>query len=249
MKFLKQFFTKHPELRTQYVETSITALNYLAKPLDLFMQHLLVVQDIDPATKPGSRYQAALAESLNKTHEKDFDDNYDFSWIRKSFQKTQNALPNLNMTPAQYHKATDIGSLQSPTAPEDEFFNKPFEPKKPLPTSTLSPTIFNTDELLTKEGRDALRKRLTASEVLGFLQKSVERSRDVSNETHKEVQLEKKDPSELKEIIAAIQEYNVERDAEKAFKQMADEVEEAVEAPRLTHRFFERGSSNYCTVS
>lgn len=218
MKFLKQLFAKHPELRTQYVDASITALNYLAKPIDLFMQHLLVVQEIDPQTKPGERYQKALAESLNKTHEKDFDDNYDFSWIRKSFNKTQKGLPNLNMTPAQYHRATDIGSLQSPTAPKDEFFNRPSD----LSPSVLAPTIV--DDLLTKEGRERRREQAVKS-AQEYFQKAVDKSRAAANDEHKEVQLEKKDPSEFKQIVSLIKEYNAERDAEKVFKQMVHEAE------------------------
>jgi hypothetical protein len=233
MKFLKQFFTKHPELRTQYVDTSIVALNYLAKPLDLFMQHLLTVQEIDPQTKPGSRYQAALAESLNKTHEKDFDDNYDFSWIRKSFQKTQNALPNLNMTPAQYHRATDIGSLQSPPAKEDKFFTEAAQEDtlRAVTDPTFYPTTEENQKLIDRD-----RKSLPSS-ILDKMQRYVDSNRDSLNKEDRAVQLEKKDPSEFKELVAAIKKYGTERaeenNAVRTFKKMVDEAEEAVEAPAL----------------
>lgn len=250
MKFLNQFFTDHPEIRQQYVNTGLVTLNYIVKPLDLFMQHLMVVQNIDPKTKPGERSQYILNKVFDNVHEKDFDDNYDFSWLRKSFKKTQKAMPNLDMSPAQYHRVTDIGSLVSPPAKEDSFFTeaaeqdnlimstdpnlypntetnkKLIEGRRNSNETVLSPTLV--ENLLNKEYK-AKRRAESMENAKKYLSGIVDKSRKEFNETFKEVQLEKKAPETLKEVIAAVKQYEVERNVEKVFKKMVAEADDQTE--------------------
>lgn len=127
---LNNFLNKNPKLLFKYVSVSMTVIGTVLKPINAVMKHALVVQGIDPATEPGERQrkalQKALDEDLNKLHSKDFDDDYDFSWARKTLGVTNAKLQDLHLTKEAYHKLTDISKFDD--KPEENVAPLPFVP-------------------------------------------------------------------------------------------------------------------------
>lgn len=115
LKALNTYLTKNPKLLSNYIKVSMTVIGAVLKPIDKVMKHALVVQGIDPNTMPGDRQrkalQAALDNDLNKLHEKDFDDDYDFSWARKCLGVTNSKLVDLHLTKEAYRKLTDLNNV------------------------------------------------------------------------------------------------------------------------------------------
>lgn len=112
LKALNTYLTKNPKLLSRYINVSMTVIGAVLKPIDKVMKHALVVQGIDPNTVPGDRQrkalQAALDKDLNKLHEKDFDDDYDFSWAKKCLGVTNSKLVDLHLTKEAYKKLTNL---------------------------------------------------------------------------------------------------------------------------------------------
>lgn len=111
-RLFKGFFEANPELTKKYVNTSLAVLHRILSPVDTFMRHLLVVQGLDPDTTPGAKQREALQlmtnELFNKTHDKDFDDDYDFTWIQKRFEDTKKTLNQPQLTKEKFMDLTDI---------------------------------------------------------------------------------------------------------------------------------------------
>ena len=119
---LNNFLNKNPKILSTYVNVSMTVVNAVLKPLNSVMKHALVIQGIDPAVQPGEKQRKALKEALDKevsvVHAKDFDDDFDFSWVQKALG-TVNKVKNLKLTPSNYKKLTDLSNVDDVKPPYD----------------------------------------------------------------------------------------------------------------------------------
>lgn len=131
-RLLKEFLNDNPDLLKKYVDGGVAAVGLVLTPLNAFMRHLLIVKGLDPDQDPGERQRRELLEAVGSlfdlTHSKDFDDDYDFSWIQKKFEETRSNLKQLSITKNDFKKMTDIsswGSARYPTIDEEqEFFEQ-----------------------------------------------------------------------------------------------------------------------------
>lgn len=123
-RLVKSFLDENPDILKKYVEGGVTAVGLMLTPLNTFMRHLLVVQGLDPDSIPGEKERLALLEALEnffeKRHDKDFDSDYDFSWIQKRFEETRKTLNQLEMTKEKFMDLTDLSKLSSHDKPLDE---------------------------------------------------------------------------------------------------------------------------------
>lgn len=126
-RLLKSFLNDNQDLLKKYVDGGVVAVGAVLGPINAFMRHLLVVQGLDPDTVPGEKQRLLTQQALNSffesKHDKDFDEDYDLSWVRKRFEDTRNNLKQLNLTKDKYMELTDIsklGSSRYPTAAEEQ---------------------------------------------------------------------------------------------------------------------------------
>ena len=117
---LNTYLNKNPKLLSKYISVSMAVIGVVLKPINQVMKHALIVQGIDPRTRPGERQQKALQVALDKDlgtlHEKDFDDDYDFSWVKKALGITNAKLADLHVTQETFRKLTDLTHVDD--APE-----------------------------------------------------------------------------------------------------------------------------------
>lgn len=133
-RLLKSFLNDNPDLLKKYVGSGVAAVNAILGPVNVFMRHLLAVQGLDPDSVPGEKERALLQEALDnffsKSHEKDFDDDYDMSWVRKKFEEARGPLSKLNLTEDKFKELTDLSRLPTigpgryPTDEEEQEFFK-----------------------------------------------------------------------------------------------------------------------------
>lgn len=123
-RLFKGFFEANPELMQKYVNTSLAVLHRVLSPVDTFMRHLLTVQGLDPDSEPGERRREELRlmtdALLDKTHDKDFDDDYDFTWIQKRFEDTRKVLNQPQLTKEKFMDLTDISRFTNNNSLEME---------------------------------------------------------------------------------------------------------------------------------
>lgn len=123
-KLLNTFLDSNPELTQKYVDTSVTAISHLLGPLNVFMRHLLVVKGLDPDTNPGERaakdLQLAMSHAFS-THQKSYDEDYDFSWVQKRFEETRGHLKELQLTKEKYLDLTNLARLSDEKADDGDF--------------------------------------------------------------------------------------------------------------------------------
>lgn len=128
MKFksLNTYLTKNPKLLSAYINVSMTVIGAVLKPLDKVMKHALIVQGIDPNSSPGDREKQALLyaldENLTKVHEKDFDEDYNFSWAKKCLELTNKKLANLHLTKETYKNLTNLNHLDDVSQHETRLY-------------------------------------------------------------------------------------------------------------------------------
>lgn len=112
---LNTFLNSNPKLLSKYINVSMTVIGAALVPLSKVMKHCLVVQGLDPKAVPGEKdrlaLRKALDQDLNKLHSKDFDDDYDFSWAKKALNKTQEKMPDAELTRETFKKMTDLSNL------------------------------------------------------------------------------------------------------------------------------------------
>ena len=114
MKNFKSILQSYPKLMVNYVSLGTYFVGKTLNSAQRFMEHLLIIQSIDPNSQPGEKYRQALAMAVDKIYQKDFDDDFDFSWIKKCFNKTKEQLSNLQLSRGQYWNLTNISMLESP---------------------------------------------------------------------------------------------------------------------------------------
>jgi hypothetical protein len=121
MSILVNFLKKNPEVLATYVVVSTKLVDRLVSPLNRFMEHLLVVQGIDPNTQPGASFRKALAAAIDGVDDsKEFQDDYDFGWVARHYEKTIKGLSHLNLSRDKFLKITDLSKLSDPPKTELE---------------------------------------------------------------------------------------------------------------------------------
>jgi hypothetical protein len=111
-KLAKIFLNHNPELMKAYVETSIHAIGYVLVPLNAFMKHLILVQDLDPNSDPEAKKGQRLLQEMNslfdKVHEQEYEDDYDMSWALKRFEETRTRFKELQLTKEKFMDITNL---------------------------------------------------------------------------------------------------------------------------------------------
>ncbi len=124
-KLAKTFLNHNPELMKRYVGTSIHAISYVLVPLNAFMKHLILVQDLDPNVDVEERRRQRDLQEMNslfdKVHENEYEDDYDMSWALKRFEETRSRLKELRLTKEKFMDITnltrvDCGVAMAPVA-------------------------------------------------------------------------------------------------------------------------------------
>lgn len=163
-RFLKDFLADNPDLLTKYVNGSLSAVSAILAPVNVFMRHLLIVQGLDPDSNPGAAKRAELYAALDtvfeKNHDKDFDDDYDVSWVHKKYDSVKDKL---NVSEDAFMALTDLSRLESkpldlskekfdnvaqlvnPVAPEAEKRELPLIPD---PIEALRAAVFGIEKEL-----------------------------------------------------------------------------------------------------
>src|ERR1017187_6723382 len=142
MSILVNFLKRNPEALATYVVVSTKLVDRLVAPLNKFMEHLLVVQGIDPKTEPGANFRKALAAAVEGVDDsKEFQDDFDFGWVARHYEKTIKGLSHLNLSREKFLKITDLSKLNDPPKTELEksalkvakTWSPPVEPLKTIP--------------------------------------------------------------------------------------------------------------------
>ena len=114
-RLLKSFLNENPDLLKKYIDSGVTVVSAVLGPVNLVMRHLLTVQGLDPDSVPGEKDRLAMLEALDAffeaKHEKDFDDDYDTSWVQKRFEEARGHLKQLNLTKDKFMELTDLSRL------------------------------------------------------------------------------------------------------------------------------------------
>jgi hypothetical protein len=113
MNTLVSLLKKNPEVLSKYVSFGTAMVDTIVAPLNKFMEHLLTIQGIDPATQPGQSFHNSLNNLFNEVGDiEDFGEDYDDKVMKKHFAKAQGKLKHLNLTLNQYKEMTDITDLK-----------------------------------------------------------------------------------------------------------------------------------------
>jgi hypothetical protein len=124
-KLAKTILNHNPEIMKMYVGGSIHAISYVLVPLNAFMKHLILVQNLDPNSDPEAKKGQRLLQEMNslfdKVHEKEYEDDYDMSWALKRFEETRSRLKELQLTKERFMDITnltrvDCGVTMAPVA-------------------------------------------------------------------------------------------------------------------------------------
>ncbi len=111
----KTLLHKNPKVLNTYVNAGLTAVRLSLIPITGVMKHLILVQDLDPTATPGEKARNALYEGLRTMFDtrdnKDYDDDYDFSWFHKKIQETNSKLDGISLTKDKFHKLTDLANM------------------------------------------------------------------------------------------------------------------------------------------
>jgi len=113
MQYLNDFLRKNPKLLATYVHVATTVVDKTLAPLNLLMRHVLVVQDLDPNSRPGDRLMRLASEAMDQIQDtEEYDEDYDFSWVERQWKKTAKKLNTLNLTKEKYRELTNVAKLE-----------------------------------------------------------------------------------------------------------------------------------------
>jgi hypothetical protein len=142
-----------PELLQSYVGAGIAITNFAVAPLTRLLKHLLVIQGIDPNTQPGAKarklFQQAVDESFGGVR-KDYDDDFDFSWVNKKFQQTRGELKDMDLSKEDFMKMTDVGNLKATQALDVNQIT-PNDVTHPVPLTIDESPLDQLDRFLNEE--------------------------------------------------------------------------------------------------
>lgn len=122
MENLTSLLKKNTDLRNKYVAAATVVADVAAKGLNKLVKHLLVVQDIDPNTQPGSREYKVFSQQLNDLFDGKIEINEytgprdEDAWFQKHLAKAQGKFSHLDKE--AYKKLTDLSHI--PDRKEEE---------------------------------------------------------------------------------------------------------------------------------
>lgn len=115
MRKLLSSLRNNPTVVSKYIRLGFFLMGKATATMDKFMRHFLVVNGIDPNTRPGERTQRELAQAFSDVKDPDdYVDDFDFSWAQKSFARTRDKMGNLNLSKERYLQLTDLSNLPVP---------------------------------------------------------------------------------------------------------------------------------------
>lgn len=238
-RLIKSFLDENPDLLSKYVDGSLAAISAVLFPINVFMKHLLTVQGLDPDAVPGEKQRLLLEDALSnfflKSHEEDFDPDYDLSWVEKKFQETRGKLGQLGLTKEKFKDLTDLSRLpnigrvtEGPvtidvgTSAMDELAEinqvAPETPKKEIP-------------LDTKEGRQSYRERVL-NEAKSFL-----KEQERENNKEEVVEIGGDAIQALREALGNLEKnLEVSKDKKKRSKRPSKKLNKTTSKPRRIRR-------------
>lgn len=124
-KLVKTFLQKNPDLMQSYIDWGTVLVGSALNPLGAILLHLLDVQGLDPNTSSIQKYQRELEEALGAVNDsKDFDTDYDLSWVTKKWQETNRGLKNFALTQQKFRELTDLNDVSDkPPVPAEVIVN------------------------------------------------------------------------------------------------------------------------------
>ena len=165
-QLVKTFLQDKPDLMQSYVDWGTVFVEYALAPLGGILLHLIDVQGLDPNTSSIQKYCRELEEALaNVQDTKDFDSDYDLSWVTKKWQDANRGLKAVQLTQEKFRELTDLSDIADKPAEvvvngrvadsEDEFFAKCTEINRVAPPAPKREIPITPEE---QEARDQ-RKR------------------------------------------------------------------------------------------
>lgn len=113
MNRLTNFLRNNPKLLSTYVRVATTVVDKTLAPLNLLMRHVLVVQGLDPNSRPGDKLIKLANQAMEQVQDPDeYDEDYDFSWVERQWKKTAQKLNTLNLTKERYRELTNLERLE-----------------------------------------------------------------------------------------------------------------------------------------
>jgi hypothetical protein len=169
MNVLNNFLKNNPAVLTKYVALGTAVVDATLAPLSRLMRHLLLIQGADPNAQPGEKYRKALAKAVDAVEDKkDFDTDYDFSWIKKSLDTARENLKNLKISKDTYRRLTDLSNLADRTInlEEEQYFKSATEVNKiATPAVKKETDIASTKKSKSKPVIKKAPKKVTRSAV------------------------------------------------------------------------------------
>jgi hypothetical protein len=173
-RLLKDFLNDNPDLLQKYVDGGVTAVGIILSPLNAFMRHLLIIKGLDPDQEPGERQRKELFEAVgslfNATHDNDFDEDYDFSWVQKKFEEARKNLGHLGLTKNKFKELTDLDKLPNlgsyvryPTVQEEQEYFSSY-PSTRLPDKEIRVTNYGNVPTVSVPGGNAVTEEPVAQE-------------------------------------------------------------------------------------
>lgn len=146
--FLKEYFRNNPEYLQAYIELGTKAAKLAIVPLGAVLKHLIEVQGLDPKTEPGRRMREAFQQAFTRTHVREYDNDFDFSWLNKKFEEAReyHGLRPVDLSKEDFKDLTDVSDLKSPP-----FFSNPV-----IRTTTESGIPVTIDQSPVEELADLL---------------------------------------------------------------------------------------------
>lgn len=121
---MQNYLNNNPVLLRRYVNIGVNIIGAALSPLNVFMRHLLVVQNINPDSIPGEKVRKELSEAMSTAfefkHPKEYDDDFNMDWLQKKFEETRNQLTGLQLTKEKFSELTDLDNLPTNKPAQEE---------------------------------------------------------------------------------------------------------------------------------
>lgn len=115
MSLLLSLLKKNETILSTYVNLGYSLLKTVTQPMESLLNHLLVVQNIDPETKVVDPLKKDLFTIFNKLDSESYDTDYN-NWSHSKFLELRKKVPFINITEDQFKSATDISKLYDKSA-------------------------------------------------------------------------------------------------------------------------------------
>jgi hypothetical protein len=156
MSTLVNFLQKNPAVLSKYVIVSTKLVDCLVVPLNKFMEHLLVVQGIDPKTEPGDKFQKEISAVVDSVDDsEDFRKDFDFGWVARHYEKTKSRMSNLTFD--KFLKLTDLSHLNDSAKNKEETIVEAVKINSTIPESVREEILTPAISLDTTSIEEALK--------------------------------------------------------------------------------------------